>query len=133
MRPGDRWEMVIPAVFALLFAVSFGLFGIGAVTAAPHAAADFSSPSSQIAQSTVSATKTNPDWRSTSGPNHTCDVCGGITEVYITPITVISALKKATRQLSLTTVLVIINESSSAMRGHPAVLARKFASHRCHL
>jgi hypothetical protein len=76
MRLRDRWGMAIPVVFALLFAVSFGLFGVGAITAAPRAAAEVASLSSGIAQSTVSF-KLNPDWRPASGPNHTCDVCDG--------------------------------------------------------
>jgi hypothetical protein len=74
MRPRDRWAMAIPVVFALLLTVSFGLFGVGATTAAPCAAAEFASPSRQIGQSTVSA-KLNSDWRFTSGPDHTCDIC----------------------------------------------------------
>ena len=47
--------MAVPVVFALLFAVSFGLFGVGAITAAPPAAAESASASGQIVQSTVSA------------------------------------------------------------------------------
>jgi hypothetical protein len=65
MRLRDRRTMAIPVVFALVFAVSFGLFGVGAITAAPRSAAEFASPSGQIAQSTLSATTTNPDWQST--------------------------------------------------------------------
>jgi hypothetical protein len=76
MRLRDRRVMAIPVAFALLFAISFGLFGVGASTAAPRAAAETPNPSSQIAQPTVSA-KLNPDWQFTLGPNHTCDVCGG--------------------------------------------------------
>lgn len=77
----DRWVIAIPVAFALLFAISFGLFGVGASTAAPRAAAEFSSPSSRIAQPAVSATKTNPDWQSAlgagpRGPDHICDNCG---------------------------------------------------------
>jgi hypothetical protein len=76
MRLRDRRAMAIPVVFALLFAVSFGLFGVGAITAAPRAAAEVASISSEIAQSTVNF-KLNPDWRPASGPDHTCDVCQG--------------------------------------------------------
>jgi hypothetical protein len=81
MRTCDRWTMAIPVVFALLIAVSFGLFGASAVTAAPRAAAEFASPSSQITQSTASATKSCPDWQSAfgagpRGPDHICDNCG---------------------------------------------------------
>jgi hypothetical protein len=76
MRLRDRWVMAIPVAFALLFAVGFGLFSVGAITAAPRAAADVASLSSEIAQTTVSV-KLSPDWRPASGPDHTCDVCNG--------------------------------------------------------
>jgi hypothetical protein len=70
----DNRAIAIPVVFALLFAVSFGLFGVGAITTAPRAAAEFASSSSQIAKSTASS-KINLEWQFASGPDYTCDVC----------------------------------------------------------
>jgi hypothetical protein len=82
VRLRGRWAMAIPVVLALLFAVSFGLFGVGAINATPRAAAELASLSGQIAQSTASATKTNLDWQPAlgagpRGPDHICDNCGG--------------------------------------------------------
>ncbi len=76
IRLHDRWVIATPVAFAILFAISLSLFGIGASTTVPRAEAEFSSSNSQISQSAASA-KLSPDARFIMGPNHICDVCEG--------------------------------------------------------
>jgi hypothetical protein len=84
--------MAVPVVFALLLAVSFGLFGVGATTAASDSCAfgcensatygiGFGGGSQfQPSQMLSVSAKLNPGWQSASGndkqgPDHICDVC----------------------------------------------------------